>query len=196
MSSSNRPKRPRNAAVTREAIRQSALMAFSREGYDNVGLREIAEEAGVTAVLVNRYFGSKELLFGEVVETLFADGSLFSGSSGDLGIRVAHLIVAKTREPETSADPLLLILRSAPNARAAEILRDGIKRHFEQPLAGRLAGDDVALRAGLFLALIAGFQFMYSMIGSAALVTASKSELSSRIASLFQMLVNDEGRRS
>jgi Tetracyclin repressor-like, C-terminal domain len=96
------------------------------------------------------------------------------------------------KEAETSVDPLLLLLRSAPNARAAEILCEGIKRHFEQPLAGRLAGGETALRAGLFLALIAGFQMMHRMIGSAALVEADDSELSGRLASLFQMLVDDK----
>jgi AcrR family transcriptional regulator len=144
---------------------------------DGVGLREIAQEAGVTAILVNRYFGSKEILFGEVVETLFADGSLFSGGTEELGMRVARLIVAKTKAAETSAAPLLLMLRSAPNPRAAEILRVSIKRHFEQPLAGGLAGREAALRAGLFLALIAGFQLMHHIIVSAGLVEADESEL-------------------
>jgi AcrR family transcriptional regulator len=143
------PKGPRNAAATRDAILQSALIAFSQAGYDGVGLREIAQEAGVTAILVNRYFGSKEILFGEVVEALFADESLFSGSTEELGMRVAKLIVAKTKEAETSADPLLLMLRSAPNPRAVEILRESIKRHFEHPLAGGLAGREAAFRAGL-----------------------------------------------
>ena len=61
------PRRRRNAAATREAILQSARVAFARSGYDGAGVREIAESAGVTAMMVNRYFGSKEKLFAEVV---------------------------------------------------------------------------------------------------------------------------------
>jgi AcrR family transcriptional regulator len=49
--------RARNAAATRQAILQSALVAFTQHGYDGVGVREIARAAGVTAMLVNRYFG-------------------------------------------------------------------------------------------------------------------------------------------
>src|SRR5438445_354828 len=64
------PKHRRNAAATRQAILQSALIAFTRSGYDGVGVREIAKGAGVTAMLVNRYFGSKEQLFAEVVEVI------------------------------------------------------------------------------------------------------------------------------
>ena len=66
------PKRRRNAAATRQAILESAREAFTRYGYDGVGLREIAQNAGVTAMLVNRYFGSKEKLFEEVVEASLA----------------------------------------------------------------------------------------------------------------------------
>ena len=61
------PPRPRNAAATREAILNSARAAFARAGYDGAGVREIAAGAGVTAMLVNRYFGSKEQLFAEVI---------------------------------------------------------------------------------------------------------------------------------
>lgn len=61
------PARRRNAAATREAILNSARHAFANAGYDRVGVREIARGAGVTAMLVNRYFGSKEQLFAEVL---------------------------------------------------------------------------------------------------------------------------------
>ena len=58
------PKRRRNAAATRQAILESAREAFTRYGYDGVGLREIAQNAGVTAMLVNLGIG---LLVGAVV---------------------------------------------------------------------------------------------------------------------------------
>ena len=60
------PARRRNAGITREAILASARQAFAQVGYEGAGVREIAEGVGVTAMLVNRYFGSKELLFAEV----------------------------------------------------------------------------------------------------------------------------------
>src|SRR5258707_11338256 len=66
------PKYRRDAIATRQAILDSALMAFTRSGYDGVGVREIAKGAGVTAMLVNRYFGSKERLFAEFVEVALA----------------------------------------------------------------------------------------------------------------------------
>src|SRR5882762_5291952 len=61
------PARRRNAAATRLAILGSARQAFALAGYEGAGVREIARGAGVTAMLVNRYFGSKEQLFAEVI---------------------------------------------------------------------------------------------------------------------------------
>src|SRR5712672_567507 len=66
--SATQPVRRRDAGATREAILASARLAFIRSGYDGAGVREIAEGAGVTAMLVNRYFGSKERLFADVAE--------------------------------------------------------------------------------------------------------------------------------
>src|SRR6267378_1930138 len=126
---SDQPKRPRNAVATREAILQSALVAFSRHGYDGIGVREIAQAAGVTAVLVNRYFGSKEELFAAAVEVAFADSSLFEGEPTTLAGRLTAAVMTKTDRDAEPIDPLLLLLRSAPNPRAAEILRESIARH-------------------------------------------------------------------
>lgn len=191
MTITNTPKRPRNAAATREAILQSALIAFSRAGYDGVGLREIAQEAGVTAILVNRYFGSKDDLFAAVVEVAFADDRLFAGDVATLSERVAHQIVAKTGKEGKSFDPLLLVLLSAPNVRAAAILRKSIERHFERPLADSLSGDNIRARATLFLAIIAGYRLMRNVIASTALVEADEAALSDRLASLFKLLVDE-----
>src|SRR6266446_5270102 len=112
---SDQPKRPRNAAATREAILQSALAAFSRHGYDGIGVREIAQAAGVTAVLVNRYFGSKEELFAAAVEIAFSDISVLEGDSSSLAHRLTEAVIAKSEKDADPIDPLLLLLRSAPN---------------------------------------------------------------------------------
>src|SRR4030088_2430949 len=111
----DQPKRPRNAVATREAILQSALAAFSRHGYDGVGVREIAQSAGVTAVLVNRYFGSKEELFAAAVDVAFADSSLFEGEPTTLAKRLTAAVMTKTETDAEPIDALLLLLRSAPN---------------------------------------------------------------------------------
>jgi AcrR family transcriptional regulator len=179
-------KRPRNAAATREAILRSALAAFSRYGYDGVGVREIAQMAGVTGVLVNRYFGSKEELFAATVEIICSDHRIFESDSATLAKRLAAKIMSKT-EP---IDALLLILRSAPNPRAAEILRENIARHFERLLKASLPGPNAGERAAMILALVVGFQLFRKVIGSKALVNANHASLSRRLETIIQQLID------
>ncbi|WP_433207544.1 TetR/AcrR family transcriptional regulator [Nocardia sp. CA-107356] len=87
---------PRNAAATREAILQSAVIAFTMHGYDGVGVREIAQSAGVTAMLVNRHFGSKEQLFAEAVDAAFTPRTVLSDDLGTLSGDVAARLVERT----------------------------------------------------------------------------------------------------
>ncbi len=193
---SDQPKRPRNAAATREAILQSALAAFSRHGYDGIGVREIARAAGVTAVLVNRYFGSKEELFAAVVETAFAGrASIFEGDSSLLAQRLTADVVTKCEKDAERINVFFLLLRSAPNPRAAEILRDGIARHFERPLKALLRGPRAGERAAMILAVIAGLSLFRQVIGSKALADANAASLSGDLKTMFQRLINGAASR-
>jgi AcrR family transcriptional regulator len=186
----DQPKRPRNALATREAILHSAMAAFSRHGYDGIGVREIAQAAGVTAVLVNRYFGSKEEMFAAAMELAFADSSLFEGEPMEFANRLTAVIMTRTQARGEPENGLLLLLRSAPNARAAEILRDCIARQFERPLKSLLQGPRARERAAMILALIAGFLLMRKVIDSKALSAANGGSLSGELKRLFQRLID------
>jgi AcrR family transcriptional regulator len=175
--------------ATREAILQSALAAFAHQGYDGVGVREIAHTAGVTAVLVNRYFGSKEKLFAAAVETMFGDSSLFGGDASTLAQRLAALVVTKSDKDGHPSAPLLLLLRSAPNPRAAEILRDNIARHCERPLKSFMRGPKKGERAAIVLALIVGLQFFHKVIGNKALADANGTSLSGDLKLMLERLI-------
>lgn len=197
------PPRRRNAEATRQAILDSARLAFTRSGYDGVGVREIAQGAGVTAMLVNRYFGSKERLFEEVVEvTLSAPGILTNrvtargGELATLSREVAQALVAKTAPEATPMDGFLIMLRSAANEQAARILREKFVKHFEKPLANVLPGSESAERAAMVLALIAGFQVMRQVVGIPGLVEADPSALSARLEALLDVLMGTEEERS
>ena len=134
-------KRRRNAAATREAILQSAIDSFARSGYDGVGVREIASGAGVTAMMVNRYFGSKEELFGEAVEASFAPSAVIPDDSASLAHDAAVNVVAATPGPA-----YLIMLRSVSNPRALEIVRDAISRHVGTRLLRQLPEPGRSLR--------------------------------------------------
>ncbi|MDX3238999.1 TetR/AcrR family transcriptional regulator [Streptomyces sp. ME03-5709C] len=182
------PKRPRNAAATREAILRSAVEAFSRHGYDGIGVREIAKAAGVTAMLVNRYFGSKEQLFAEAVDVAFAPRTVVTGNPGTLSRDVARALVDGTAPEADHLSPFLLTLLSAPNPRAAEIMREGIERHVQRDLAQLLPGSGGQERAGLALSLIAGVWLMRKVLRDTVLVEADEEELVRRLQHVFELL--------
>jgi AcrR family transcriptional regulator len=183
-------KRPKNAVATRWAILHAALAAFARHGYDGIGIREIAETAGVTGVLVSRYFGSKEKLFAEAVELAFADNGLFDGEFTQLANRLTAVIMRKDETRSEPNDALLLLLNSAPNPRAAEILRNCIARQFERPLKSLLQGPRADERAAMILALVAGFILMRKVIGMKALSDVDGS-LSAELKLMFQRLIEN-----
>jgi AcrR family transcriptional regulator len=192
----DQPKRLRNAVATREAILRSALAAFSRHGYDGIGVREIAQTAGVTAVLVNRYFGSKEELFAAAVETAFAErGSRFEGDPSLLAQRLTADVMTKGEKDAERINVFFLLLRSAPNPRAAEILRDSIARHFERPLKSMLRGPRARERAAMILAVVAGLSLFRTVIGSKALADANAASLSGDLERMFQRLIDGAVRR-
>ncbi|WP_375195041.1 TetR/AcrR family transcriptional regulator [Sphingobium sp.] len=58
----------RRAPETAARILDSAEMLFSWRGFYGVSLREIAADAGVQLALSHYHFGSKESLFGAVIE--------------------------------------------------------------------------------------------------------------------------------
>ena len=191
--------RRRNAAATREAILASARVSFARSGYDGVGVREIAEGAGVTAMLVNRYFGSKERLFAEVVaENITTPRILIdkiTTQESDLaafGQDVAAALVANTTPGTTPLDGFLIMLRSASSERAASIWREQIERHHQKTLTALLPGNLAAERAALILALIAGFQLMRQVIGISALASGDRVAVAQLLARVFQLLANGD----
>lgn len=184
--------RRRDAAATREAILRSARQAFARSGYDGAGVREIAAGAGVTAMLVNRYFGSKEQLFAEVIAAAAEPVILTPENlaSADLGETIARMLVEITRSGETPLDGFLIMLHSASSQRAAELGREQIEKGHHRTMTCALDGPHAPERAALVLALVAGFQVMRQVMGLTALAKADPEMLVGLLAPLFRQLID------
>ncbi|QEH34981.1 putative DNA-binding transcriptional regulator [Aquisphaera giovannonii] len=169
--------RRRDASLTREAILAAATRRFAQRGYEHAGVREIASDAGVTAALVNRYFDSKEGLFAEVIERAFVSKIRFEDRA-TLAEQFARLMVYnKDDEPDDERTILLLLLRSATEPRAAEVLRTNLEDRHLKPLAAALDGPDGAVRAALVMAHLAGFAMIDQMIAPASLAGADRERL-------------------
>lgn len=181
--------RKRDAAATRAAILEAAEVAFTRHGYDGVGAREIAADAGVTAMLVNRYFGSKEGLFEEVVDRAFAPRTVIPDDRETLARSLAERLVARTTPGADPLDPFLLMLRSAGNTRAAEIIALAVSRHAGHALSEQLSGPEPEVRAMLANALIAGFWLLRTVLAIPGLTEGDPTQLTRRLGAAFGVLL-------
>jgi AcrR family transcriptional regulator len=159
--------RGRKSALTRQAILDSAKICFMQEGYEQVGVRDIAARAGVDPALVNRYFGSKEGLFSEAVGSKFDLSHLFAGDRATLGERLARFVLQK-KSAGADYDPLLALLRSSSSEVCGGMMRTAVQEGFVRPLAARLDGPDALPRAELVGSMLLGLLVHRTVIGGAS----------------------------
>lgn len=78
----------KSGARTRERIVQTAASLFSVKGFEHVSMNEIAGACGITGAAIYNYFPSKDLLFGDVVCTMYTEiETAFAGPlTSDLGL--------------------------------------------------------------------------------------------------------------
>ncbi|WP_334184608.1 TetR/AcrR family transcriptional regulator [Novosphingobium sp.] len=147
-------RRRRDMTKTKESILEAARGLFRNHGYDHVGLREIAAEAGCDKALVHRYFGSKEEIFRAVLATL----RVAQPENGD-NQHIARSIVQQALHPDGQGYPIddvLITMRSISSPEVTDILRERVSNHVIGPLAHVLTGPDAGLRARLAMAVVGG----------------------------------------
>lgn len=200
MKSVDRPATSRSdkADATKAAILASARRLFAAHGYEGAGLRGIAEGAGVTAMMVSRYFGSKEGLFGEVVTDSMRDPIILSPenlAAPDIARAFAEALVGLTGSEAQPLDGFLILFRSSSSPVAAQIARDRIAAAHQATTQGVVKGDHAAERAAIFLSIVAGFQMMRQMIQLQALTEAKASVLAELMTPVFATILGSAAKR-
>ena len=189
MSTSTGPgPRRRNAASTRQAILDAAVAAFCQWGYDGVGVRDIAAKAGVTAMLVNRYFGSKEGLFEEAVEVVLAPPYIVPDTPENLVRLTVEALVARSAPAADAQNPFQLTMLSAHNPRAAEIIRAAMLRHVVARLALLLPGDLAQERGEILLSVVMGIWMMRKVIATPGLVAIPGELLERQLEAMLAVI--------
>ncbi len=184
----DRPRPPitGDRAATRAKLLAAARHHLSQAGYGQVGVRQIAAEAGVNAALINRYFGSKLGLFAEVVGDSFTIGDLLVGDRGTLGERLARYLVRPRR---TGFDPTLVLLHSAAHPDAGGVLRAALAEQVATPLSDWLGGPDARERAGLITALLFGFTLTRDVVG-ASVLAGEEEAIVGHLGAVLQRLID------
>ncbi|MEI9964585.1 MAG: TetR family transcriptional regulator [Caulobacteraceae bacterium] len=184
--------RARNALATRQAILCAARRGFARDGYDQVGCRDICADAGVDAALVNRYFGSKEDLFAAVLDAVSKDPvDILSGDRAAFGARTAAAMLGPGRDEEGGLEFVNLAMRSAGSPVARKIVRRRMQEQFLGPFADWVGGEDADIRASLAAAVLIGVAVMRGVLTADTLAADGADAAADRLARLLQTLVDE-----
>ena len=179
--------RLKNAAATREAILEAARQRFLLESYDNVGLRDIAGDAGVDVALVSRYFGGKEKLFEEVLGKCEVDLVPAEIGADELPAFLAKLFMDQDQaERREHIEQLLIVLRSAGSPGAGQIVRDALGEDILGPLTERLKGDNAETRASLAMGVLMGATVIRTIMSVGPMCNDRCTFIEERLARLFQ----------
>lgn len=177
-----------SATESRARILAAARLAFTRAGYDTVGVREIAAAAGVDPAMVPRLFGSKEALFTIIANEAFELEPAFDGPLDGLGERVAgYLVQPLAVTAPNEFDEFVFLLRSVGSPAAAPILSAALHAGFIEPLAGRFTGQQAQARAALVTSYILGFAVLRVGLGSAAVENADRKMLARLLGEAIQV---------
>lgn len=191
--------RSRNAVATRQAILDAARDHFIARSYDDVGMREVARGVGVDAALVSRYFGSKEDLFIEALDSCKHGRDLWEGERADFGHRIAREVVLGEFEgAEQTCDSnrmggMLILLRSIGSAKAMDIVEKRLNPRFFEPMTEWLGGDQAKVRAHLLAGMIMGMTISRELAGGFATLSRDEREaLCARMATSLQAVVDGQ----
>ncbi|MFC5144964.1 TetR/AcrR family transcriptional regulator [Streptomyces aureoversilis] len=131
-------RRERKKARTRQALADAALRLFTERGFDNVGVREVAEAADVSLSTLFKHFPSKEALVFDLDEDI--ESALVAAVRDRApGQSVLHALgdhMVRTRTAVRTDDPMFVLVESTP------ALRDYARRMWarhEKTLAATLA---------------------------------------------------------
>ncbi|MGW0179624.1 TetR/AcrR family transcriptional regulator [Nocardia sp. NPDC003345] len=186
---------------TREAILAAARDRFARNGFDKTSIRAVAAEAGVDPALVHHYFGTKQGLFGAVVE-LPVDPEVvlrqFDAAPMDrLGETIVRAVVGLWDSPAGAG--AVALVRTMIAGGDASLTRDFLLSVILERVRGRIAteADDGRVRVGLVASQITGLVLTRKILHLGAMADLPLDDLVTAVGPTVQRyLTGDVGLRS
>ena len=187
--STKRSGRRPGPTTTRDAIADAARRQFAELGYDRATMRGIASEAGVDAALVMRFYGSKELLFREVMalppQVAEAMASLADGPRATVGRRLAEAIVGMLEDPRSRSIVLGRIRSASSHPDAAALVRETVTRDLGR-LVAAVTDDAPETRAVLVGSQVVGLALARHVVHVEPLASMPAADVIDYIAPTFQ----------
>lgn len=168
---------------TADRVQQAAVRLFAERGYHGVGIRDLAQEAGLSSASLYHYMGTKQDLLAAVMraslEHLLVEGEAAVASASDPGDQVRALVRMHVREHAERRLQTLVVdgeLRALEQPQRAEVvaLRDRYESLWAEVIdRGAAAGDfrvpDPALARLALLEMCTGVARWYAADGRVGL---------------------------
>jgi AcrR family transcriptional regulator len=137
------------SAPTRKAILEAARRRFGADGYERTTVRAVAADAGVTAAMVIRYYGSKAALFAASTHAGFATLDVAGVAPDEIGRRFARAAL-EPWEAGTHPEMAAVHRAAATHADAAEAIQQLVDMQVIPALRAAFPDDpDIDTRAAL-----------------------------------------------
>jgi AcrR family transcriptional regulator len=141
-----------DAALTRVRILAAAQQVFSKQGYSEAGIRDIANMLGLSTTILFRYFGTKAGLFEEALREALGATQVFPPRD-QFGKHIASWLA----DPNLNMSPHAMTVLATGNEEAREIAARVLQEMTLTPIADWLGPPDAEARARQIIALCSGF---------------------------------------
>ncbi|CAN7576313.1 TetR family transcriptional regulator [Phenylobacterium sp. LjRoot219] len=141
-----------DAAATRARILAAAKQVFSKRGYSECGIRDIAGELDLSSTILLRYFGSKAGLFEAALRDALRSEPVFPPRD-----QYGAFIAGRLTDPNHDMNPHAMCVLATAHEEAREIAARVLQELAVVPMAAWLGAPDGEARARQVLALCSGF---------------------------------------
>ncbi|AHW64327.1 TetR/AcrR family transcriptional regulator [Corynebacterium glyciniphilum] len=159
----------RRAEETRVSILERARTAFNQRPYSEVSLKDIANEVGVSAPLIIKYYGTKENLYEAQLDFTEAAERLNNVAFAEMGTHLARLAVTSADDSPNS------LVRKLADAGGNRHIVDALGKVFRQqvvaPVLERVAAEslgqsstDAEMRAEAAMSMVIGLALMRRLV--------------------------------
>ncbi|MFC9436194.1 TetR family transcriptional regulator [Nocardia sp. NPDC057030] len=180
----------------REAILAAARARFSEVGFDKTSIRAVASDAGVDPALVHHYFGTKQQLFGAVVQlpvnpeiTLAA---VDAAPLDQLGETILRGVLGVWDSPAGPGIVAMVrsIIGGGDNSLARAFILEVVMERVRQRIA--TPEDDGRLRVSLLGSQMIGLLMARKVIGIEPMASTEAETLITAIAPTLQRYLTGE----
>ncbi len=178
---------------TEGAILVGARELFASEGFERTTIRAVAARAAVDPALVMQYYGSKEGLFAAAARWDSAHESLLSASAEQLPAAALDDLLRQMEGDGARGSTVALLRSCLTHPVAARVMKDDVMCDRVQHVQEALEGQDAALRAGVFSAVMMGLAMTRYVMEVEPVASASPEALRRVVEPVLRALVHPPG---